>query len=77
MEENKTYQKGFNDGYLLQQNEPEIANLLSAIKSDDAYLEAMRAGREQYLLEVKERFKSRSHDNVPTHSKDKGMSRER
>ncbi|TYA74903.1 hypothetical protein [Seonamhaeicola marinus] len=76
MEEDRTYQKGFNDGYLLQQHEPEIANMLSNVKSDDAYLEAMRAGRDQYLHEMKERFKEHS-QSAPNHSKDKGMSPER
>lgn len=76
MNEDKTYQKGFNDGYLLQQHEPEIANMLSAVKSDDAYLEAMRAGRDQYLHEMEERFKEHS-KSAPDHSNDKGMSRER
>ena len=77
MEEDKTYQKGFNDGYLLQQDAPEIANGLSNVKSDDIYWEALRIGREQYLLDMKERFKSYANDNVPNHSKDKGMSPER
>jgi len=76
VDEDKTYQKGFNDGYLLQQHEPEIANMLSSVKSDDAYLEAMREGREQYLYEVRERLKSHT-KAAPSHSKDKGMDRER
>lgn len=76
MEEDNEYQKGFNDGYLLQQHEPEIANMLNDIKSETAYLEALRAGREQYLYEVKERLKSHTKE-APSHSKDKGMSRER
>ena len=75
MEEDKTYQKGFNDGYLLQQHEPNIANMLSDIKSETPYLEALRAGRDQYLFEVKERFKEHT-KSTPNHSKDKGMSRE-
>lgn len=79
MDEDKRHKKGFNDGYLLQQEEPEIANSLSHVKSDDIYWEALRMGREQYLLDMKERFKSYANDNVPQHSKDKdkGMSRER
>lgn len=76
MDEDNTYQKGFNDGYLLQQQEPDIANMLSTVKSDDAYLEALRAGRDQYLYEVKERFKEHS-KSAPSHSKDKGMDMER
>lgn len=76
MEDNKTYQKGFNDGYLQQQHEPEIANMLNDIKSDDEYLQAVRAGKDKYLLEVKERFKHHT-KSAPSHSKDKGMSRER
>jgi len=76
VDDDKTYQKGFNDGYLLQQHEPEIANMLNDIKSKTPYLEALRAGREQYLLEVKERFKERT-QSIPSQTKDKGMSRER
>ena len=76
MDEDTKYQKGFNDGYLLQQNEPEIANMLSSVKSDDAYLEAMRECREQYLHELRERLKSHT-KATPSHTKDKGMDRER
>tara|TARA_R110002096_G_scaffold429949_1_gene643325 strand:+ start:4680 stop:4910 length:231 start_codon:yes stop_codon:yes gene_type:complete len=76
VEDDKTYQKGFNDGYMLQQHEPEISNSLNNIKSDNPYLEALIEGRDQYIREMRERFKEHT-KTVPNHSKVKGVDRER
>ena len=78
MEEDERYQEGFNAGYLLQQYEPDIANILDTIHSEDSYWQALKAGREQYLLEMKERVKAHTKNHPePSKDKDKGMERER
>lgn len=76
MDEDTTYRKGFNDGYLLQQHAPEIANTLDKIQSEDAYWQALKAGREHYLLEMKQRIHTHTKDR-PEPSKERGMERER
>ena len=45
------YVKGFNEGYLIAQHEPELAEKLASIDSDFIRLVGFKAGREQYHAE--------------------------
>ena len=45
------YVKGFNEGYIISQHKPELAQKLASIKSDFIRLVGFKAGREQYQAE--------------------------
>jgi hypothetical protein len=46
------YQQGFNEGYVLAQYVPEIADFFAEIDSAEPRLEGLRDGREEYVLEI-------------------------
>ena len=63
MEENEkiiqVYQKGFNEGYILAQYDPELSDYVSKAKGGGVRFEGMQQGREEYLLEqIKEKLPS-------------------
>lgn len=45
------YLKGFNEGYLLEKNVPDLSDRLSMIKSDSERIQGLHDGRKEYLLE--------------------------
>jgi len=49
------YQKGFNEGYLISKHEPDLAEKLSQIKSDNPRMEGFRDGRSE-LIQEKEHY---------------------
>ena len=79
------YVKGFNEGYLISQHEPELAEKLTSIDSDFIRLVGFKAGREQYQKEqVRERLpewlkRDRSFQgrNTPDKSKDRDIEPEK
>ncbi|RRA98608.1 hypothetical protein [Larkinella rosea] len=52
------YLKGFNEGYIIAQNMPELAEVLANVKSDSMRLNGLKAGREQYNKEQIEQLKT-------------------
>jgi len=58
--------KGFNDGYLIAQHEPELAEKLSKIKAVTPRIIGIQQGRNQYLNEqIKDKRPSFLKDNHP------------
>ena len=73
------FAKGFNAGYILQQEEPELAERLSqSLHSEHDYTKGIEAGREQYIIEMKERIQeyTRQHPS-PSQGQDRGHSMDR
>lgn len=61
--------KGFNDGYLIAQYEPDLAEKLSKIEAVSLRIVGMQQGREQFLKEqLKEKLPNWLKDN-PTQNK--------
>lgn len=91
MEENNQidsdYLKGFNDGYLIAQYEPELSEKLSKVEAVSQRIIGMQQGREQYLNEqtkdkrplfLKDNQKAIEKDNLSKEKgKDKGLEPER
>lgn len=48
---NPEYIKGFNNGYIIAQYEPELAEKLSKIKAVSPHILGLQQGREQFLNE--------------------------
>lgn len=60
------YQKSFNDGYILQQFEPQLAEHLASAKGSGDKINAFKEGREQFINETnKERKAEKSRDHLP------------
>lgn len=57
------YIKAFNNGYLLAKYMPELSEELSKATGKSVRLEALKSGREQYLIEV-EKEQSVDKDNT-------------
>lgn len=45
------YQKGFNEGYLISKHEPDLAEKLSQVKSDNPRMEGFLDGRNEFIQE--------------------------
>jgi hypothetical protein len=78
MEETKVdaeYLKGFNNGYILSQHEPEFAKQISQIENPTQNLQGFRDGRMQYFNEQMKDFRrswsKEFHANEPDITKDK------
>ncbi|MBO0950574.1 hypothetical protein [Fibrella forsythiae] len=76
------YVKGFNEGYLIAQHRPDLAEQLASIDSDFIRLVGFKAGREQYEAERvrEERLpnwltgnRSQKDNIAPTRSKDRDI----
>jgi len=76
--------KGFNDGYLIAQYEPELAEKLSKIEAVSPRIVGMQQGREQF---IKEQLKTKlpnwlkdnqtpDRTNTPTKDQNKQMDKE-
>lgn len=76
-EEDRTYKKGFNNGYFIQQDVSGITHGLNNVKYDNIYLRNTQNVQGTISHKVKERFKVYTNYNLPSHSKDKVMSKER
>jgi hypothetical protein len=65
------YTKGFNNGYLLAQYEPELLNkLLPDLKPGNDYVDGMLSGKEQYDIDKTHQLqKDVSHNNTPDKNK--------
>lgn len=50
--------KGFNEGYVIAEQMPELAEVLVNVKSNSERLKGLRAGRDQYNKEQIEQLKS-------------------
>lgn len=58
------YLKGFNDGYIIAQHEPELAEKLSKIEAVSPRIVGMQQGREQFIKEqLKEKLPNWLKDN--------------
>lgn len=70
------YLKGFNDGYVIAQYEPELAEKLSTIKAVSPRIVGMQQGREQFLKEkLKEKLPNWLKDN-PTPDRTNTLSKD-
>jgi hypothetical protein len=75
------YLKGFNEGYIIAQHIPELAEQLSKVQSDSERMAGFKAGREQYAAErMKDRLPSwlkgdraAKEQGTPTKSKDRDV----
>lgn len=73
------YVKGFNEGYIISQHSPDLAERLANIDSDFVRLAGFKAGREQYQAEqLRERLPTwltgkhpQKGDDRPTNTKDR------
>ena len=52
------YVKGFNEGYIIAQQMPELADILAKVESNSERLNGFKAGRKQYNKEQIEQLKS-------------------
>jgi hypothetical protein len=82
MEETTTpspdYIKGFNEGYVLAKDQPELADKLASMKGDSERVAGFHDGRRQYVLEkAKEVRTSRSRDNTVSKQQVKDKSQDR
>lgn len=80
MEENENidpeYLKGFNDGYLIAQHEPELAEKLSKIEAVSPRIVGIQQGRDQFIKEqLKTKLPNWLKDN-PTTSKTNTLSKD-
>lgn len=58
------YLKGFNDGYIIAQYEPELAEKLSKVEAVSPRIIGMQQGREQFIKEqLKEKLPNWLKDN--------------
>jgi hypothetical protein len=81
----ENYIKGFNEGYSLSKEVPEIADILSKASGDSDRLNGFKDGRSQYINErLKEKRPSwltskgfSKDDKEPEKSNDKGLEPER
>ena len=78
------YLKGFNEGYIIAQNMPELAGVLANVESKSVRLSGLKAGREQYNKEQIEQVRNLLPDwlksdrsvedkNSPSKSKDRNI----
>lgn len=71
------YQKGFNEGYLMAELDPEIGKILSQVKGSSERIEGFKDGHAQFLLEkdkalLPDWLKERKVTTDKTNDKDKG-----
>ena len=75
----KQYLKGFNDGYLVAEHEPQLAaQLVKHPNNHSLYFKGVVSGKQEFDMEkVKERLKGMSRNNPPAKdiSKNKGKER--
>jgi hypothetical protein len=59
MEEKETvdpaYLQGFNEGYIIAQHLPELSQKLAKIETSTPHIEGLKDGRNQFVLEAKEK----------------------
>ena len=75
---NPDYQNGFNEGYLITQHKPQLADELAKIESDMPRLEGMKDGRRQFVLERTRSLRPDwlNQDRQPQNTPDKDKDRE-
>lgn len=75
-ENNPDFIKGFNDGYIIAQYEPELAEKLSKIEAVSPRIVGMQQGRQQFIKEqLKNKLPNWLKDNS-THAKNKQPSKD-
>lgn len=76
-QEQKDYTKGFNNGYLLAQHQPELLNKISgSLDRSNSYCDGLLSGKEEYEIEkAKEYFKKFDRGDSFGKEKDKGKDR--
>jgi hypothetical protein len=78
MEEETTpspdYLKGFNEGYTIAKDMPELADRLSSIKGDGDRLQGLQDGRKEYILDKAKELRPDWLKEKPT-PKDRGTER--
>lgn len=52
-----TYQKGFNDGYIMTEHVPDLADQLAEVKSDSDRMDGFRNGRKQFVLDQTKEYR--------------------
>ena len=52
------YLKGFNEGYIIAQQMPELAEVLANVKGNSERLDGLKAGHQQYLKEQIEQIRT-------------------
>lgn len=73
-----SYQKGFNEGYIISKHMPELADKLAQVKSTEPRMEGFRDGREEFMQEKSYRPKWMTRDissPQPPKDKDKDIDR--
>ncbi len=75
----KQFIKGFNDGYLVAEHEPELAKQLVKHPNDhNEYFKGVVSGKQEFDMEkVRERLKGVSRSNPPTKDISKNKGREK
>jgi hypothetical protein len=82
MKQDESFARGFNAGYQLQKHDPELGERLiqSLQNTSQPYAEALKAGRDQYVHELRERLRSHHierSNHASDRTKDKDRDRER
>ena len=70
----KLYTEGFNAGYILQGQKPNIAAILALIKSDDIFLKGFREGKAE---REQEKEQQKLDELQQLRQKDQGKQKER
>ena len=75
----KQFIKGFNDGYLVAEHEPELASQLSKHLNDhNEYFKGVVSGTKEFQMEkVREQLKGMSRNNPPAKDINKNKGKER
>ena len=78
-EQDKLFIKGFNNGYLIAEHEPELAAQLVKVPNDHSdYFEGIVLGKQEFEMEkVRERLKGMSRNEAPMKDVDKNKGKER
>ncbi len=85
MEPSAKYIEGFNSGYVIRKESPELAkNLIETLKEQDDYIQGLKDGKQQFEKELDKeihRWADQHKENIkdqpsPEKSKDKGIGRD-
>lgn len=67
-----SFQKGFNNGYILAKHSPHLLNrLLPTLQASNDYLEGIQSGHKQYQKELAEKGKGQSTNPQNSPGKDR------
>jgi hypothetical protein len=61
----RDYAKGFNEGYILAEHMPVVADNIAKLENQSPRIEGMKDGREQFVLDKFKEMRAKSMQPVP------------